>query len=142
VTSWSLEPRSTAVRSLAGAACIGAALVVVMLQELGVRLRREEHRAWWAETGRDLLNAAGFVMLSAALRIFGYPPPAAILVGGTLTLVFFGAYVLMATQAVSAQPRTWALVAGLGALAPALAWPAELVAAIGEIAASLFPLGG
>jgi hypothetical protein len=142
VTSWSLEPRSTAVRSVAGAACVCAALVVVLLQEIGVRLRREEHRAWWAETGRDLLNAVGFVMLAAALRLFGYTTPAAILVGATLTLVFFGAYVFMATQVESAHPRAWALALGLGALAPALAWPADLVAAIGEIAAALFPAGG
>jgi hypothetical protein len=142
LTSWSLEPRSTAVRSLAGAACVGAALAVVLLQEIGVRLRREEHRAWWAETGRDVLNAVGFVMLSAALRLYGYPPPAAILLGGTLTLVFFGAYVFMATQAGYAHPRAWALAAGLGALAPALAWPAELASAIGEIAARLFPVAG
>lgn len=142
MTSWSLEPRSAAVRSLAGAACVAAALVVVLLQEIGVRLRREEHRAWWAETGRDLLNAVGFVMLSSALHLFGYAPPAAILVGATLTLVFFGAYVFMATQVESAHPRAWALAIGFAALAPALAWPADLVAAIGEIAARLFPPGG
>lgn len=142
MTSWSLEPRSIAIRGIAGAACVAAALVVVLLQELGVRLRREEHRAWWAEMGRDLLNAVVFVMLAAALRLFGYPPPAAILLGGTLTLVFFGAYVFMATQVGSAHPRAWALAVGLAALAPALAWPAELVAAIGKIAAGLFPLGG
>jgi hypothetical protein len=141
VTIWSLEPRSTALRGLAGAACVAAALVVVLLQEIGVRLRREEHRAWWAETGRDLLNAVGFAMLAAALRLFGYPRPAAILVGGTLTLVFFGAYVFMATQTESARPRGWALAVGLAALAPALAWPAELVEAIGAITVSLFPGG-
>jgi hypothetical protein len=48
----------------------------------------------------------------------------------------------MATQTGSVRPRAWALVAGLGALAPALAWPAELVAAIGEIAGRLFPVAG
>jgi len=141
VTMWSLEPRSTAVRGLAGAACVAAALLVVLLQQIGVRLRREEHRAWWAEMGRDLLNAVGFAMLAAALRLFGYPPPAAILVGGTLTLVFFGAYVFMATQAGSAHPRAWALAVGLAAVVPALGWPAELVEAIGEITARLFGSG-
>ena len=77
---------------------IGAVFAFVGLQEIGLRLRRAERRAWWAGTGRDLLNAAGFAAISSTVWLSGFPPPAALLLGGTLAFIIFGGYVFVATQ--------------------------------------------
>ena len=60
-----------------------------------MRLRREEQRAWWAGNGRDLLNAVGFAAVTAALRGYGFPLPAALFSGASLTLALFGTTVFM-----------------------------------------------
>ncbi|WP_248346222.1 hypothetical protein [Anaeromyxobacter paludicola] len=125
-------------RGLAWAAYLGAVALFVLLQEVGLRLRRDEQRAWWAGTGRDVLNAAGFAALAGALRLYGFPWPAAVLAGGSLTLLLFGAYVFMATQTDSRRPRAWALAAGLCAALPVLCFPGALVAALGELVGALF----
>lgn len=135
---WTVEPRDGAARLLAAAAYLAAVGGFLWLQELGLRLRREEHRAWWAGSGRDLLNLAGLVALAWTLRLVGYSWPAALLVGGTLTLLLFGASVLVATQLEVAHPRSWSIGAGLGLALPALIFPGELVAALGAVAGALF----
>src|SRR5512147_1906447 len=89
---WSLEPTSTVPRAAAGAAHLAAMVLFVWFQEIGQRLRREEHRAWWAGTGRDLLNAAGLAAIAFSLHAAGFPGAAALLAGGTETLVIFGIY--------------------------------------------------
>ena len=43
----SLEPRSAAVAA-AVALYLAAVALLILLQEVGLRLRREERRAWWA----------------------------------------------------------------------------------------------
>ena len=139
-----LEPVSAASRVAAVAAYLAAIALFELLQEVGVRLRGEEHRAWWAGSGRDLLNLAGFAALGGTLRLFGFPAPAALLVGGTLTLYLFGTYVLMTTQTRVRRPRVWAFALGLAGALPVLLWPAEVVSLAGDLMASLFPrvLGG
>ncbi len=135
---WTLAERGAALRGVAWAAYLGSVVLFVLFQEIGLRLRREEQRAWWAGTGRDVLNAAGFAALTLSLHLYGFPWPAALLASGTLTLVLFGAYVFMATQTASVRPRAWTLLAGLAVAVPVLCWPGEVAGALGELAGSLF----
>lgn len=134
---WTLEPGDGAARLLAAAVYLAAVGGFLWLQELGLRLRREEHRAWWAGTGRDFLNLAGLAAIAAALRLMGFPWPAALLVGGTLTLLLFGASVLVATQLEVSHPRAWSAGAGLLLALPVLLFPERIAAAFGAIAAAL-----
>ncbi len=139
---WSMEHASAGARGLGEASFLAAVALHLLLQEVGLRLRREEHRAWWAGTGRDLLNAAGFAALSGALWLYGFPVAASLLGGGTLTLFLFGLYVFFATQTSMAHPRRWALALGLLGALPVLVWPAEVLAGFGALAAALFPPAG
>jgi hypothetical protein len=139
MTLWTLEPTSAVSRGAAVAAYLAAIALFEMLQEVALRLQREEQRAWWAGSGRDLVNLAGFAALAGALRLFGFPAPAALLVGGTLTLYLFGTYVLMTTQTSARRPRAWAFALGLAGALPVLLWPAEVVSLSGDLVASLFP---
>lgn len=135
---WTVEPRDGAARLLSAAAYLAAVGGFLWLQELGLRLRREEHRAWWAGSGRDLLNLAGLAAIAWTLRLAGFSWPAALLVGGTLTLVLFGASVLVATQIDVRHPRAWSTGAGLALALPVLIFPRHVVAAFGAVASALF----
>jgi hypothetical protein len=136
---WSLEPRSGLARALAAAGYLAAVALFVMFQEFGLRLRRRESRAWWASTGRDLLNFLGFAAVTAALRAHGFPLPAALAVGAPLTLALFGTSIFMETRAAVARPRAWALGVGLALAAPVLLFPEAFLAAFGRVVAALFP---
>jgi uncharacterized membrane protein YgdD (TMEM256/DUF423 family) len=136
---WTLDARDGVDRLLAGAVYLGAVVAFLLAQELGLRLRRAEHRAWWAGSGRDLLNVAGVFAIAGALRLVGLSPGAALLVGGTLTLLMFGASVLVATQLDTRHPRTWSFAAGLALAVPVLLFPGEVVGAVASIADALFP---
>jgi hypothetical protein len=133
-----MEPRDGTARLLASAAYVAAVLAFLLLQEIGLRLRREEHRAWWAGSGRDLLNLCGLAAVAATLRWLGVTWPAALLVGGTLTLVLFGASVFVGTQVRTSHARAWSVAAGLAVALPVLAWTGEVVAAFGGAARLLF----
>lgn len=141
-TLWALEARGETARAAAAAAYLVAVALLVALQELGVRLRREEARAWWAGNGRDLLNALGFAAVAASLRAYGFPLPAALATGGTLTLALFGTSVFMDRQDRIVRRRAWALVAALALAAPVLLFPRPLLALLGKVARRLFPLAG
>ena len=136
---WSLEPTGQVPRAAAGGAHLLAMALLLWFQEIGQKLRREEHRAWWAGSGRDLLNAAGLVAIAASLWAAGYPGPAALLVGGTETLLLFGIYTFAARRAGLAHPRLWAIGAGLLVCLPAVAWPGPVVRAVAAAATALFP---
>src|SRR5512132_859988 len=125
---WTLEPTYGAARWLAMGAYAAAVVAFLLVQGVGLRLRREEHRAWWAGSGRDLLNVGGLVAISSALRALGLSWPAALLVGGTLTLTMFGASVFIAVQLASAHRRAWSFVAGLLCAIPLLVWLERVVA--------------
>jgi hypothetical protein len=112
----------------------------VLLQEVGLRLRREERRAWWAGTGRDLLNAVGLAAVVASLRAYGFPLPAGLGVGGTLTLLLFGTSIFVETREGLPAPRALALLAGLAFAAPVLLFPGEVLHAFERMAAALFPV--
>lgn len=133
---WTIDP--DAGRLLPRAAYVAAVVAFLFVQELGLRLRREEHRAWWAGAGRDLLNVAGLVAVAGALRLCGFAWPAALLVGGSLTLAMFGASVLVATQLDTAHPRAWSFAVGAAFALPVLLWPAEVLAAFAAVAGALF----
>jgi hypothetical protein len=136
----SLEPRGPVAR-LAGAGLYVAAIaVVVLLQELGLRLRREEQRAWWPATGRDALNAAGFAALAAALVLFGYPLPAALVAGGNLTLALFATSIGLEARAVRSR-RTVGLLLAAALGLPLLAFPRPVLRAIAGLVERLFPGG-
>ena len=139
---WTLETRSAIARAGAGAAYLVAVALLVLLQEIGVRLRHEEQRAWWAGNGRDLLNAVGFAAVTGALRGYGFPLPAAIFAGATLTLALFGTTVFLEGRDHIVRQRAWALAAGLAFAVPVLVFAAPLLAALGRIAARLFPAAG
>jgi len=135
---WTVAPRA-GVEALAESALFVATVAAfLMLQEVGLRLRREEHRAWWAGSGRDLLNVAGVLAIGGALWLLGLSWPAALLVGGTVTLLLFGATVFLATQTETRHPRAWALAAGLVLSASLLWFRVELVAALGRVVRALF----
>ena len=134
----SLEPRSAGARVAAALAYLAAVALLVLLQEVGLRLRREERRAWWAGNGRDLLNAVGFAAVVAALRAYGFPLPAALGVGGTLTLLLFGTSIFVETRQGLPRPRMLALLAGLGFAAPVLFFPGAVLAGFTRVAAALF----
>lgn len=136
---WTIDPSPATPRALAVAAYLGAVLAFLLVQEIGLRLRDEEHRAWWAGTGRDFLNSAGLVAVAGALRLLGLGWPAALLVGGTLTLAMFGASVLVATQLATHHRRLWAFALGLGFALPVLLFLDRVVAAVGAVVAALFP---
>lgn len=136
---WSLEPRSVVARAAAGAVYAAAVVAFLLAQELGLRLQREEHRAWWAGNGRDLLNLAGLFAIGGALRLLGLAWPAALLVGGTLTLTLFGSSVFVATQTATRHARAWAFAAGLVLAAPVLLWTEAVLAALAAVAGALFP---
>jgi hypothetical protein len=138
----SLEPRSALTRTLAAAAYVAAVALLVLLQEIGLRLRREERRAWWAGTGRDLLNAAGFAAVAGSLRGYGFPAAAAIAVGASVTLALFGTSIFMETQVETARPRAWALAVGLVLATPVLLFPREVLDAFTRAAHGLFPVPG
>ncbi len=125
-------------RILVTAAYLAAVVLFLLLQEVGLRLRREEHRAWWAGTGRDLLNAAGCAAIGGSLWLFGFPAPAALLLGGTITLVLFGGYVFFATQTSVARPRAWAVGIGLLVAVPVLLWPSEVLSGAQAMIDALF----
>lgn len=135
---WTIEPIAAGRRTLAAAAYAAAVVGFLLVQEIGLRLRRAEHRAWWAGSGRDLINAAGLLAVAGALRLGGFSWPAAVLVGGTLTLAMFGASVLVSTQARTDHPRAWSFVAGAAFAVPVALFPHEIVAAVGAIAGALF----
>src|SRR5512140_3525654 len=115
-----LEPRGPGGKALGGALYLASVALLVLLQEVGLRLRREERRAWWAGNGRDLLNAVGFASVAAALRAYGFPLPAALVAGASLTLVLFGTSIFMETQTSTRHPRAWALAVGLAVAVPVL----------------------
>ena len=138
---WSLEPRSGLARALAAAGYLAAVALFVILQEFGLRLRRRESRAWWAGTGRDLLNFLGFAAVTAALRAYGFPLPAALAVGATLTLAIFGTSIFVETRAPLARPRAWALGVGLVLATPVLVFPEAFLAAFDRLMTGLFPAG-
>jgi hypothetical protein len=136
---WTFEAREGADHLLAAAVYLGAVVAFLLVQEIGLRLRREERRAWWAGSGRDLINVAGLFAIAGALRLVGLSTGAALLVGGTLTLLMFGASVLVATQLDTRHPRAWAFAAGLALALPVLAFPREIVGAFARAAGALFP---
>lgn len=139
---WALEPKDGVARLLAAGAFAGAVAGFLLAQELGLRLRREERRAWWAGSGRDLINAAGLLALAGALRLNGFSGPAALLVGGTLTLAMFGASVLVATQTRTGHPRAWSFAVGAVLALPVLLVPHAILGAFATVAGALFGGGG
>lgn len=138
-----LQPAVPPWQEVAVGAALAAATLLVLLQEAGERLRREEHRAWWASNGRDVLNGVGFAAFAGALHLYGYPGPAALLAGGAATLAAYGAWVLAADVARLRHPRLAAIAGGWAFSGLLLAFPANVVGALGRVASALFPgLGG
>src|SRR5689334_15704774 len=135
---WSFQPRDGAGAWLAAGVYLAAVVAFLFAQEAGLRLRREEVRAWWAGSGRDLINTAGLLGLAGALRLLGFPWAGALFVGGTLTLLMFGASVFVATQVDVPHPRAWSFVAGLALALPPVVAPRPVLAAFARVAVALF----
>jgi len=126
-------------RGLAAVAALAAAALLVLLQEVGHRLRREEHRAWWASNGRDVLNAAGFAAIALSLRLYGFPGPAALLSGGTFTVLIYGSYVLAADVARARHPKALAVTASWALVGLLLFFRQPVLSFLGGLAGALFP---
>ena len=124
----SLAARSDAARFAAAALYVLAVALFVLFQEIGLALRREEQRAWWPGTGRDVLNLTGFAAVAAALVLYGYPVAAAIAAGGTLTLVLFGTSMALETRPWRHR-RALALGAGVALGLPFVVLPGAVLAA-------------
>ena len=139
---WSFEERSALARAAATVFYLASVALLVLLQEIGLRLRREERRAWWAGNGRDFLNAVGFAGVTASLRAYGFPLAGALFAGATLTLALFGTSIFMETQARTARPRAWALAVGLVFAAPVLIFSEQVLNAFARVATALFPFRG
>jgi len=139
---WSLEARSALAQAGAAAFYLAGVALFVLFQEIGLRLRREESRAWWAGSGRDVLNAIGLGAITGALWAYGFPLSAAVVVGATLTLALFGTSIFVERRSRLVRPRAWALAAGLAMSAPVLLYPSAVLRVFGRIAATLFPLAG
>jgi len=135
---WTIDPPPGVPAWLATGAYLAAVVVFLFAQQAGLRLRREEVRAWWAGSGRDLINLGGLVAISGALRLLGLPWPAALFTGGTLTLLMFGASVFVATQTPTQHARAWSFATGLALALPALLAREAVVRAFGRLAAWLF----
>jgi hypothetical protein len=135
---WTLDAVSAPGRALGAAAYLAAVTAFLLLQEVGLKLHREEHRAWWAGSGRDLLNVAGLLAIAGALRLLGLSGPEALLVGGTLTLLLFGASVFVATQTDVRHPRAWAVAAGLAFAVVVLLSSRRVVDLLGSAVRALF----
>ncbi len=136
-----MAPVTEAERAVSAAALLLAVAGAVRLEEVGDRLRREEHRAWWAGNGRDVINVTALVIVAGALGLGGFPGPAALLASGLLTLALTGISVAEGRLPDRAHPRALALLAALVLAAPLLLWPAQLVAASAALAEGLFPPG-
>lgn len=135
---WTLEPRGDAERALASLALLAAVAGTVRLEELGEFLRREEHRAWWAGHGRDVINGAAVLVLGAALVLLGFPAPAALVAGGLLTLALTGVSALEGRLPARLHPRALAIGLGLTLVVPLLAFPAHVVDGLDWLASALF----
>lgn len=135
---WALQPKEGIEAWLAAAVYLAAVIAFLFAQEAGLRLRQQERRDWWAGSGRDLINAAGLLAISGGLRLLGFPWAGALLVGGTLTLLMFGASVFVAIQTSTRHRRVWAFVAGLALALPVLLLPDVVLGAFGRVALSLF----
>jgi hypothetical protein len=138
---WTYEPPRGVHGLVAVGVYLGAVVAFLALQEAGLRLQREEARAWWAGSGRDLINTAGLLGLAGALRLLGFPWAGALFVGGTLTLLMFGASVLVATQLEVRHPRAWAFAAGLALALPVLLAPRAVLGGFARAAGALFGPG-
>jgi hypothetical protein len=138
---WTFEPREGTGRLLTGVLYLVTVVAFLFAQEAGLRLRREEVRAWWAGSGRDLINTAGFLALTGSLRLVGLPWAGALFVGGTLTLLMFGASVFVATQTDTHHPRAWSFAAGLAVAVPVLLAPQAVLGAFARVAVALFGPG-
>ena len=135
---WALQPRDDTERTLARLALLAAVAGAVRLEELGEYLRREEHRAWWAGHGRDVINGAAVLVLSAGLVLLGFPAPAALVGGGLMTLTLTGVSAVEARLPERLHPRALAIVLGMVIVLPLLLWPAEVVDALDDLATALF----
>ena len=135
---WALQPRDDAERTLARLALLAAVAGAVRLEELGEYLRREEHRAWWAGHGRDVINGAAVLVLSAGLVLLGFPAPAAFLGGGLMTLTLTGVSALEARLPERLHPRAMAIAMGMVIVLPLLLWPADVVKGLDGLATALF----
>ena len=134
-----MAPVTELERAASAAALLLAMAGAVRLEELGDRLRREEHRAWWAGPGRDVINLAALVIIAAALSLGGFPGPAALLASGLLTLALTGVSVAEGRLPERVHPRRLALLAALVLAAPLLLWPGRVVEASAALAGALFP---
>ncbi len=67
-------------------ALVGSLALAVWLQQLELRLRREDAALWWASSGRDIINGVSLAAIALALWLNGLPGPSALIGGAALLL--------------------------------------------------------
>lgn len=67
-------------------ALVGSLAITVWLQQLELRLRREDAALWWASSGRDVINGVSLAAIVLSLWLNGLPGPSALIGGATLLL--------------------------------------------------------
>ncbi len=71
-----------------GVVVFAAALCLTgVIERIQFRLRFFEARTWWASNGRDMLNLAAFGAIGAALLIYGFRGPMALVIACSLILL-------------------------------------------------------
>jgi hypothetical protein len=98
-------------------------VLAAALERLQFRLRAEEARRWWASNGRDVINAAALLGVSASLKLLGYSGPMSLCAGGAVML---GLSLVQAAAEKHRHAGWWSAGAALLFGAPLLLFPAEV----------------
>lgn len=101
-------------------ALVGSLALTVWLQQLELRLRREDAALWWASSGRDVINGMSLAAIVLSLWLNGFPGPSALIGGATLLLaIILFERVLLRSRALK-RPLGLALLFAVAAAAPFL----------------------
>ncbi|HZJ56410.1 MAG TPA: hypothetical protein VFD38_19865 [Myxococcaceae bacterium] len=110
--------------------------VAGLLERVQYRLRADEGRAWWASSGRDILNAVALGAVSSGLWIYGFRGPLVVCVAGTLVLLLS-----MAQMRLESRPNStwWSVGVALALGLPVLLAPSAVARLFGRVVVALGP---
>jgi hypothetical protein len=111
-------------------ALVGSLALTVWLQQLELRLRREEAALWWASNGRDFINGFSLAAILLSLWLNGLPGPSALLGGSTLLLAIILFERVLLRQPGLEHPVLYALLFALALATPFLVDAASVHSAL------------
>ena len=120
-------------------ALVGSLALTVWLQQLELRLRREESALWWASNGRDFINGISLAAIILSLWLNGLPGPSALLGGSTLLLATILFERVLLRRPRFGHPVLFALFFALALAAPFLV---DAAAVHGALTQAALRLGG